>query len=184
MAVWKTLCTPQTSWPKFCSQALLVSVLMWCGRLDNLQQIGGLKKNNKKGRRNTGKIFIWVETQTGKSRKVYWICLKCFCCFLTHISPFLVLSIFDIARMSLYYKDAHQEKWRCCLLLHGEYMDGFASKRLLQMAWSSEIDFSEEIVLSILSLLVKQLTQLTLELLGRIGLIPTWHKWNGLCLSF
>lgn len=53
--------------------------------------------------------------------------------------------------MSLYYKDAHWEKWRCCLLLGGEDVDGFACKRLLQMAWSSEIGFSKEILLSNLS---------------------------------
>lgn len=53
-----------------------------------------------------------------------------------------------------------------------EYVDGFACKRLLQMAWSSEIGFSKEIGLSILSV-VKQLTQLTLELLGGIGLVST-----------
>lgn len=63
----------------------------------------------------------------------------------------MVLSIFHIARMSLYYKDAHWEKWRCCLLLGGEDVDGFACKRLLQMAWSSEIGFSKEILLSNLS---------------------------------
>lgn len=51
-------------------------------------------------------------------------------------------------------------------------VDSFAHKRRLQMAWSSEIGFSKEIVLSILSV-VKQLTQLTPELLGRIGLVYT-----------
>lgn len=44
-------------------------------------------------------------------------------------------------------------------------MDGFAHKRCLQMAWSSEMGFSKEIVLSILSV-VKQLTKLDTWTLG------------------